>query len=153
MAKRGVRGYDPEALRRARETKRERTGAKPGEWTQEHVAELMGVARTNYMAWERTEGTTRTPTPATIKRLAELLDVTPEELTTVTPDEATLADLRSWAGLTQADVAAGLAVSRPTYAMIERGERELTRDQVRRFAHLVGRSQKLVDQAHRRGRG
>lgn len=122
MARRGVVGFDGARLRAAREARRVEDGSRPGRWTQAHVAELMGVERTYYLLWESGG---QTPSPATVARLAEVLDVTPGDLVDVDVDQATLAQLRHLTGLTQADVADALRVSASTYGHIEQGRRPL----------------------------
>jgi transcriptional regulator with XRE-family HTH domain len=136
MADRGVRGFDPEKLRAARGASRARAGYATGQWTQEHVARLLGVERTNYIGWERGQWS---PTPATLARIAELLEVTPAELTSLEEDQATLADLRQWGGWTQQDVAEQLGMSRSWYAALERGDRSVSDRYIESLARLLGR--------------
>lgn len=106
------------------------------------------MERTNYLAWEHGG---RTPSPATLVRLAALLGVAPHELTDVDPDQATLVDLRQWAGLTQGQVADKLDVSRSLYAAIERGERALDERHRAALSEIFGVTSDRVRAAAERG--
>jgi transcriptional regulator with XRE-family HTH domain len=116
MGRRPVRNFSPTAARRARE----RLGL-----SQEDVADALGISRTNYVL---VEAGRRGMGPAVLRRLAQILKVEPYKLTTTSKSQATLRDLREWAGLTQAEVAQLLGVATTTYATIERGERQPTDD-------------------------
>jgi transcriptional regulator with XRE-family HTH domain len=119
MGRRPVRNFAPESARRARR--------KLGK-TQEDVAEALGVKRTYYVAIENGQ---RQVGPQTLRQLAELLEVPPNKLTTTPKGQATLRDLREWAGLTQADVAAQLgAASTTRIAALERASTELRPDDI-----------------------
>lgn len=129
---RGTRNFDPSALRRIRQARG---------LTQQQLAEAIGVARTYVVYWERSHvdpnsGRARgvQPEPDTLVALAELLGVKPHELTTVDPQQATLADLRTWAGLTQRQLAARVGVAGPTISSIEQGRRRLRPELAERIA-------------------
>ena len=83
--------------------------------TQEAAAELLGVSRWTYRHWE---GGQHTPLAERLPEIAAVLDCDPHDLVDA-PE--TLAELRTVAGLTQADVAAGLGVSRHTVGAWEQG--------------------------------
>jgi DNA-binding XRE family transcriptional regulator len=87
--------------------------------------------------------------------LARALDAAPWELTTVRPEEATFADLRCWAGLTQAQLAERAGLAPTTYAALERHELLLRPEVTRRIARALGKSTKTaeVEAAYRRSPG
>jgi transcriptional regulator with XRE-family HTH domain len=136
----GVRGFDPAALRAARRSRG---------LTQADLANLVGVQRTYAVQWERPSdhpGATP-PTPQTLAALAEALGVHPRELTTIRARDATLADLRAWAGLTQAELARSVGVSPSALGMIERGERRPTRELVDALAEVLHEDAAFVRRA------
>ncbi len=129
---RGTRNFDPAALRRLRQARG---------LTQEQLAKALGVSRTYVIYWERPRVDPNTgrlvatqPEPATLVALADLLEVEPHELTTVDPQQATLADLRTWAGLTQRQLAERVGAAGPTIASIEQGRRRLRPELAERIA-------------------
>ncbi|MDQ6836046.1 MAG: helix-turn-helix domain-containing protein [Actinomycetota bacterium] len=77
--------------------------------------------------------------------LARALETTPWSLTTVTPEDATLADLRCWRGLSQAELAERSGLVRTTYAAVERGELPLRPDVASRIAKALGRGTTTAD--------
>jgi transcriptional regulator with XRE-family HTH domain len=139
VGRRPVRNFAPAAARRARE----RRGLR-----QEDVASQLGVSRTNYVLVEQGS---RGVGPAMLRRLAAILEVAPHDLTATRRSEATLRDLREWAGLTQADVAEHLGVaSAAGYAAIERGRRELPNEVAAILASAFGCSPVVVRRAWNR---
>lgn len=148
---RHTRHFDPDALRRIRRARG---------MTQQQLADAMGVARHYAVSWERqgrdpATGRPRAvePEPANLVRLAEILDVAPHELTTVDVEEATLADLRTWAGLTQKELAAQVELAGPTISSIEQGRRRLRPEVAHRIAQVLGTTSERVQAAadrHRR---
>lgn len=145
MGRAGVDGFDPERLRSIRERRRAEAG-EVGKWTQAHVAQLVGVERTYYLLWESGD---RTPGPAALVRLAEVLEVAPHELTSLDPAGASLRQLRELAGLTQADVAQQLGMSRSGWALYERGARTVDGGLAGRVADVLG----LADPSRLSGQG
>jgi transcriptional regulator with XRE-family HTH domain len=136
VGRRPVRNFNPAAARRART----RRGL-----SQEDVADQLGISRTNYLLLEQGS---RGVGPAMLRRLADVLDVAPHELTGTKRSDATLRDLREWAGLTQTDVAGLLGAASPTgYATIERGQRPLTDDLAETLATAFGCSKLVVRRA------
>ena len=134
----GVRSFDPAAmvrLRRARGLSHDALG------------ERVGRARPNLIAWEK--GPAR-PSPAKLVVLARALEVEPWELTTVGPADATLADLRGWAGLTQPELAERAGIARSTYSLIERGGLALRPDMAERIASVLDVDVDDVVRAHAR---
>lgn len=101
---------DPAALRAARQ--------KAG-LTQHQVARRLDVAGGEAVArWER--GASE-PKPATLRRLADVLGITPSELLQRDGDKIDLRYLRLAAGLESSVVAAELHVTMNTYLRWERG--------------------------------
>ena len=121
-----VRAFDPAALRRLRQERGLSLDA---------LAELVGISRSNLIPYEHER--TR-PSPGTLRRLAEGLGVDPLELTTVTAETATLADLRARRGLTKTELAAQLGVPRHRYERVERGVRTLEEPLVAALAEALG---------------
>ena len=113
------------------------------------LAERLDRARPNVIAWEKGR---RVPTPHTLMSIAAALEVDPRELTTATMENATLADLRAWAGLYQDELASRCGLTRSTYALIERGEVDLQPDVAKRLAKALGRGADEVRRAHGRRR-
>ena len=132
--------FDPTALVRIR---RERG------LSQEALARRLRRDRLQIVRWER-QGAA--PSPRRLVALAKALAAAPWELTTVTPKEATLADLRAWAGLTQAELAERAGLVRTTYAALERGELPLRPDVARQIARALGRGTRVADVAAAYGR-
>ena len=83
--------------------------------TQEAAAELLGVSRWTYRHWE---GGQHAPLAERLPDIAAALDCDPHDL--VDPP-TTLAEYRTVAGLTQADVAGQLGVTRYTVGAWEQG--------------------------------
>lgn len=137
----GVRGFDPHALVRAR---------KARGLSQEALGEAVGRARTNIIPWEKVAGDT--PSPRNLVLIAEVLDVQPWELTNVNPEEAGLADLRSWAGLTQRELADAAQIARSSYSLLERGGLPLHVEVAERIAAALGRTVEEVERAYMRSK-
>lgn len=114
---RGARDFDPAALR----AWRKRRGL-----TQQHLANTLGVDRTYVVQWERDPARRDAiaPTPATLARIAGALDAPPAQLISTSPDQATLATLRGWAGLSRSQLAARRGL---TTSMVGRIERQKAR--------------------------
>lgn len=137
----GVRSFDPQALirlRKARGLSHDALGAR------------VARARPNMIAWEK--GAAK-PSPGKLVGLAQALEVEPWELTTVGPDNAELADLRSWAGLTQQELADKAGIMRSTYSLLERGGLPLRSDVAERIAKALGRDRDEVQRSYARTRG
>ena len=137
----GVRGFDPEALVRAR---------KARGLSQEALGEAVGRARTNVIPWEKVAGDT--PSPRNLVLLAQVLAVNPWELTNVSPEEAELADLRTWAGLTQRELADAAQIARSSYSLLERGGLPLHAEVAERIAAELGRTVAEVEHAYMRSK-
>lgn len=110
-------------------------GSRPRRWTQKHVAELVGTERTYYLLWYSGEWS---PSPATLIRLTEILEVQPHELVSTDLKEASLTQLRQLDGLTQADVAGQLGVSSSLYSLVELGRQRLDDAKPARLAEVLG---------------
>lgn len=110
--------------------------------TQEELGRRLRRDRLQIIRWEH-QGIA--PSPRRLVALAKVLGVSPWELTTITPEVATLADLRSWAGLSQAQLAERAGMVRSTYAALERGELSLRPDITARIAKGLGKATKPAD--------
>lgn len=125
MPRGGSMGFSPVALRR----NMQRTG-----YTAEEVADEIGLSRQSVSAW--LVGRT-TPSPKSLSRLAQLLGVTPADLTPgIPPDSASLQDMRTRAGLSQSAVAQKLGLLQSLLSDIERGRREFDADTAGKLAAL-----------------
>lgn len=142
---RGVRNFDPGALR----TWRRRRGL-----TQQELADAMGVKRTYALQWERDRERpdATSPTPAVLARLADVLDVHPGQLTSTDAEQATLVDLRVWAGLSREELARRLELTTSLVGRIERGQRDLDDAHVEPWARELAVSPAAIRAAHQRVR-
>jgi transcriptional regulator with XRE-family HTH domain len=103
--------------------------------TQAQLARVLGYRHGQgpVGAWERGE---RRPDAPTLLRIAQALTVTVDDL--LEPElEPTLELLRVRAGLTQAQLAARLGVSRSTWAVLEQGGRPLNADEIDEIADVL----------------
>jgi transcriptional regulator with XRE-family HTH domain len=105
------------------------------------------VARPNLIAYERGAR----PGLEVLVALARALRVDPWELTTVNPDAPTLADLRLRAGLTKAELAAHLEMSRNAWHLVETGKRNLRPPVAAAVAKTLRVSARRVQEAWQRG--
>src|SRR5699024_241781 len=64
-------------------------------------------------------------TPHLLGRVAAALNITIQDLVVLPPEKAMLSDLRTQAGLTQADVARALEISPSTLGRIEKGRKAI----------------------------
>jgi len=101
--------------------------------TQSALAAAAAISRPSVTAYETG---TAVPSPRVAAALAAALGVSIDHLTLTDADRAGLADLRYHAGLTQAQIAEHLGVSRNTFPGIERGERPPTPAQIAQLAEL-----------------
>ena len=102
--------------------------------TQEAAAELLGVSRWTYRHWE---GGQHAPLAQRLPGIAEMLDCDVVDLVSM---PTTLAEYRTVAGLTQADVAARLGVSRHTVAAWEQGHMPIAAKHHEALAAALGLS-------------
>jgi transcriptional regulator with XRE-family HTH domain len=65
---------------------REKRKSKDPKWTQEYIADLLGIARTTYTAYEKG---TKQPPIETINKIADLFDVSTDYLSGRTDDPST----------------------------------------------------------------
>lgn len=134
----GIRNFDPAAMAALRH--------EAGLGVKELAARLE-VFHPNVVAWER--GRVQ-PSPRHLVRIAGALGVEPWRLTSTTPGEAELADLRAWAGMTIADVSVATGMPPDTYSKVERALRPLGPDRAARIAAAFGADQAAVEDAYRR---
>lgn len=139
----GTRGFDPQRLRASRQQRGLR---------QVDLAAAVGVRRTYLIQWERVQGRATAPSARMLRRLAEALDVQPWELTTVEPSRALLSDLRTWAGLSQPELARELSVPETSLSAVERGQRPLGHDLAEALAAHLDVSTEEIHRAYERAR-
>jgi len=124
MPRSGVRGFSPAALRKARADSDLRV---------DELARLVGVTRQAVTSWEN--GRSK-PSPVTLLALSKALRVPTADLAPVRETDLRISDLRSQAGLTQADVARALDVSTTVIGDLERGFRPVNADHAASLAEL-----------------
>jgi transcriptional regulator with XRE-family HTH domain len=124
----GVRSFDHRALQAL---------CRERDLTTQAIAEALGVDWANVDEWLRGE---HQPVPRYVAALAELLEVPASQLSAVPVDEATLRDLREWAGLTLRDAGEASGIPWQTYAAIERGTRRADEARTTRIAAALGLS-------------
>ena len=137
-AVKGVRNFDPTAMARHRRRKG---------LSLDQLGERIGRARPNLITWEKGRSS---PSPRKLVALAEALGVKPWQLTTVDPRSPELADLRTWAGLSQQELADDAGVVRATYALVERAELPLRPDVAEALARVLGKRPRDIELAYGR---
>lgn len=106
--------------------------------SQAEVAKRARVSRTNYVSFETGK---RTPGVSFLRRFAAAVGVETRDLVTLDPATATLRDLRTRAGKTQAAAAAELGYrSASSYANIETGLTTPSSDQIATLARFFDAS-------------
>ncbi len=108
-----VRGFSGARLRQRR-TERG--------FTIDDLGDLAGVSPPVVSGWETGR---YSPTPHLLDRVATALHITIQDLVVLPPEKAMLSDLRTQAGLTQADVAKTLGISPSTLGRIEKGRKDI----------------------------
>lgn len=134
MPRSGVRGFSPATLRRLRTT---------AEFSLDELGDLAGVSAQSLSAWENGKSV---PSARVLAAVAGALRVTVADLAPLRDSELVLRDLRSQAGLTQADVAAALDIGKTRSSDIERGRRVVDDDLVHQLATLYRVPDDLVRQ-------
>ncbi len=124
MPRSGVRGFSPAALRK---------GRADAELRADELARLIGVTRQAVTSWEN--GRSR-PSPVTLLALSKALRMSTADLAPIREIDLRISDLRSQAGLTQADVAGALGVSTTVVGDLERGFRPVDTGQADVLAEL-----------------
>lgn len=120
------RGFRGDRLRELREQRN---------WTQEHLAVRVQVFPTMIGKWERGAVV---PEPGSVRRLAAVLEVQPQQFTDLQPADATFTDLRTWAGLTRAEAAAAAGLSERKLFLLEHLTQRPSDDVARRLAGVYG---------------
>lgn len=118
-------------------------------WTQEQLAVRVGVFPTMIGKWERQAVT---PEPGSVRQLAKVLEVAPQEFSDLSPDEGTFTDLRVWAGLTRADAAAAAGVSERKLFLLEHLTQRPSSDVAARLAGVYDVTVEQLLAAWDRGR-
>ncbi len=126
MPRSGVRGFSPAGLREARAEAELRT---------DELARLVGVTRQAVTSWENGKAK---PSPTTLLALSKALKVRTADLAPIREADLRISDLRSQAGLTQAEVAKELQVSTAVIGEMERGFRPIDDAHAPALAHLYG---------------
>jgi len=140
MPKPAYRGFRAPYLRRLREDRG---------WTQERLAVEVGVFPTMIGKWESGR---IVPEVATIARLAAALGVRPQDFTELGPEQATLTDLRLWAGLSRAQTTARTGISERRLYWFEHGTREPADDVAAALARTYAVTPAVVRRAWERAR-
>jgi len=99
------------------------------------LADAAGVSEQTVSSWEIGRAA---PTPPLLKRVASVLNVTVPDLAPIPDARLTLSDLRSQAGLTQADAATALGVSATVLGRIEKGRKLYDAERAALMADLYG---------------
>lgn len=127
LPRRVVRGFSASALKRAR---------KAAGLSQAEIAELSGIARENYVNFEKGH---RKPGEKLIGRFAKALGVETRDLVRTPAEKMTLLDLRQLAVVSRAQATKALGKkSVTTYADMENGRTQPTDEQVLILANLYG---------------
>lgn len=119
-----VRGFSGARLRRLREA-RGLTG--------DDLADAAGISEATLRSWETGRAT---PTPGLLAAVAKKLRVTIGDLLVLRSDELTLSDLRTLAGLNQAEVAEKLGIGTTSLTRVEKGRRDYDADLARELAGI-----------------
>jgi transcriptional regulator with XRE-family HTH domain len=140
MARPTYRGWRGDRLKQLREARG---------YTQDQLAVLIGAQPTMISKWERNAVI---PVAENVARLAEALDVSPQEFTDADRAEGSLIDLRVWSGRTRQQAAelAGLTAHR--LLSIERAIVRPRPDELRRLGEVYEISAEAVDAAWQRVR-
>jgi transcriptional regulator with XRE-family HTH domain len=134
------RGFVPEALRKARVA---RGMSVPD------LSRFAGVSQGSLRRWEDGTGL---PQVNSLRRVATALGVPISRLVKVPERKRMLSDLRVMAGLTQPEAAKAAGIATYTYALVERGLRELDDITAERLAVSLGVSGGEVCSAWQRAR-
>ncbi len=132
MPRSGVRGFSPAALRRLRAAAR---------FSLDELGDLAGVSPQTVSKWETGQ---IKPSPGTLTAVAQVLRVTVADLAPIREADLELSDVRSQAGLKQADVAQALGVSTTRISDIERGRRPIDDQTVDQLSRLYGVTSELL---------
>ncbi len=110
---------------------------------------LLDVSPQAATAWEQGRST---PSPGHLRKLAEVLRISTDDLLRTPLNEADLASLRERAGLSATEVARSVGVHRSALSEIERGYRKLPPRLCSELAVLFGRDEATISEAWQRGR-
>lgn len=140
MARPTYRGWRGDRLRELREAR----GC-----TQDQLAVLIGAQPTMISKWERNAVI---PVAENVARLAEALDVAPQEFTGADRAAGSLIDLRIWSGRTRLQAAELAGLSTHRLLSIERAIVRPRADELARLAELYEVEVELVEAAWQRVR-
>ncbi len=119
------------------------------DWTRGRLGVAVGVTITSVASWERG---VRSPTAATLKKLAGILGVEPGELLDIPRSEWGQTEWRVTNGLEQKEVAAALGVSPTTLSAVEATYSPLGTGMPARLAELYGTTSAEIEAAWERDR-
>lgn len=140
MSRRIFRGFDPNALRQAREH---------AEISRKDLARLARTGRATIDNWESGRST---PQIDILVRVADVLKLNIDAFITTPPHERYPGDWRILRGLTQPQLAANVGISTPTLGSIERGEVALSDATATAIAIALNITADTYHQAHERAR-
>ena len=118
-------------------------------WTRGRLGVAVGVTITSVASWERGA---RSPTAATLQKLAAILDVAPGDLLDISQGEWGQIEWRVTNGLEQKEVAAALGVSPTTLSAVEATYSPLPTGMPARLAELYGTTAAEIEAAWERDR-
>ncbi|MGY4102031.1 helix-turn-helix domain-containing protein [Nocardia sp. R16R-3T] len=144
VTRRITRGFDPEALRRAREEHPNEDLRRRAE-----VARLAEVGVATIQQWETGK---KSPQVNLLFRVAKLLGVSMEELVPIPRDKRYLRDWRVLRGLLESDLAALTGISGSSIGRLEEGSAALTDENAGRLAAALGISSDEVRASYERAR-
>lgn len=141
-----ARGTVPFAADKLRELRSTSAGVRRRRLTLNELSERTGISSQQLLSYELGRST---PEAKQLVTLADALNVSPWRLTTVSPYDATLAQMRQVCGFTAADVAVVLKISRNTYRRIERDAilPHASTAYIDELAHIFGVRPKWIRQA------
>lgn len=138
MPRGGVSGFSPRALRRAMAQR---------DMQADELAANISVSRQAVSSW--LTGAT-TPSPGSLRRMAEALEVSTETLTPFSAGSPRMADLRARLGHSQAVAAELLGISATTLSGIERGRRAFDDSLAARLAEVYDAGQDEIEESWNR---
>lgn len=140
MSRRVLRGFDPEALKAAREKRK---------ITVQDLARCAGVTYTTVWTWENGK---HAPNIDTLVKVAAYLEIPVARLVSIPKGTETLGDLRVLAGLTQPQLAKAAGMTTTVLSKLERGETPITDTRAEALAPRLGVSANEVSAAWQRAR-
>ncbi|MBF6253905.1 helix-turn-helix transcriptional regulator [Nocardia farcinica] len=144
MTRRITRGFDPVALKRAREEHPNEDLRRRAE-----VARLAGVGVATIQQWEAGK---KSPQVNLLFRVAAVLGVPMEQLVPIPREQRYLRDWRVLRGMLESDLAARTGISGSSIGRLEEGSAALTDENANRLAEALGITATEVRAAYDRAR-